>query len=59
MDKNSTQKKTSPVRQTPSNLKNCSYNSGGFKSIEREKLVRHQLSQINRDLDIKKLIAEI
>lgn len=55
----STSKKQSPVKQTPSNLRNASFNSGTFKSQDRDKLIRHQLSQINRDLDIKKLIAEI
>jgi len=38
-------KKSSPVRQTPSNLKNLSnYSSNGvgaFKSQDREKLIRH------------------
>ena len=51
--------KSSPVKQTPSNLNNSPYNISSFKSNDRDKLISHQLSQINRDLDIKKLIAEI
>jgi hypothetical protein len=50
------QKKVSPLKQTPSLL---SPGKSPYKSTERQQLVRHQLSQINAHLDIKKLISEI
>jgi hypothetical protein len=62
--RDSMDRKSSPVKMTPSNLGQLESNSSSpFKSSskllgtsDREKLVRHQLSQIDSYLDIQKLI---